>query len=159
MIGPDTGVMAPFESDRVLRRRAGWQMGYLVLFALFVLGPNLRGAPSLILITATALAALWLVGGLTVWVRLPRADELLLCGSAAPLLVGLTQLAYRMDFLRVHGALTRPGAATDSAVGFLAVWAAELLLVLLPGLLFVWLNARSLAPLQPNRPESANKRT
>jgi hypothetical protein len=39
----------------------------------------------------------------------PGADELLLCGAAAPLMVGLTQMAYRLDFLRVHGALARPG--------------------------------------------------
>lgn len=150
--------MAP-EHQRPLRRRAAIQMGYVALFALFVLWPNLRLAPSLVLIVATTLAAIWLIGGLAAWVRLPRADELLLCGSAASVLLGLTQLAYRTDFLRIHGALTRPGVATDSAAAFIAVWAAEVLLVLLPGVLFVWWNARSLAPLQPNRPESANKRT
>ena len=134
-------------------------MGYMALFALFVLWPNLRSAPSLVLVAVTALAAVWLAGGLTAWVRLPRADELLLCGSTAPVLVGLTQLAYRLDFLRVQGALTRPGVATDSAAGFSAVWAAEVLLVLVPGLLFVWWNARALAPVQPSRPVSASKRT
>lgn len=121
-------------------------MGYVALFALFVLWPNLQAAPSLVLVAATALAAIWLVGGLAAWAKVPRADELLLCGSAAPVLLGLTQLAYRIDFLRVHGALTRPGVATDSAAGFLAVWAAELLLVLLPGVIFVWLSARELTP-------------
>jgi hypothetical protein len=105
----------------------------------------------LILISATALAAIWLVGGLAAWSKIPRADELLLCGSVAPVLVGLTQLAYRLDFLRVHGALTRPGIATDSAAGFLGVWAAELLLVLIPGVIFVWWNARALAPLDAAR--------
>lgn len=151
--------MAVPECNRPLRRRAAVQMGYVALFALFVLWPNLRSAPSLVLVVATTLTAVWLIGGLAAWVRLPRADELLLCGSAAPVLLGLTQLAYRIDFLRIHGALTRPGAATDSAAGFIAVWAAELLLVLLPGVAFVWWNARSLAPLQPSRPESASKRT
>lgn len=151
--------MAVSESDRVLRRRAAIQMGYVALFAMFVLWPNLRTGPSLVLIAATALAATWLVGGLAAWAKVPRADELLLCGSAAPVLLGLTQLAYRIDFLRVHGALTRPGVANDSAVGFLAVWAAELLLVLIPGLIFVWWNARALAPIQPSRPVSASKRT
>ena len=101
--------------------------------------------------SATALAAVWLVGGLASWSSVPRADELLLCGSVAPVLVGLTQLAYRLDFLRVHGALTRPGMATDSAAGFLGVWAAELLLVLIPGVIFVWWNARALAPLDAAR--------
>lgn len=151
--------MAGPECDRPLRRRAAIQMGYVALFALFVLWPNLRSAPSLVLVVATTLTAVWLIGGLAAWVRLPRADELLLCGSAAPVLLGLTQLAYRIDFLRTHGALTRPEVATDSAAGFISVWAAELLLVLLPGAVFVWWNARSLALLQPNRPESANKRT
>ena len=143
--------MAGSDIDRVLRRRAAVQMGYVALFALFVLWPNLQAAPSLILISATALAAIWLVGGLAAWSKVPRADEVLLCGSVAPVLVGLTQLAYRLDFLRVHGALTRPGMATDSAAGFLGAWAAELLLVLIPGVIFVWWNARALAPLDAAR--------
>jgi len=143
--------MPASDLDRALRRRAAVQMGYVALFALFVLWPNLRAAPSLILISATALAAIWLVGGLAAWSKIPRADELLLCGSAAPVLVGLTQLAYRADFLTTHGALTRPGVATDSAAGFLSVWAAELLLVLIPGVLFVWWNARALAPVDVAR--------
>jgi hypothetical protein len=42
--------------------------------------------------------------------------------------------------------------ATDSAAGFLGVWAAELLLVLIPGVIFVWWNARALAPLDAARP-------
>ena len=151
--------MAVPECDRPLRRRAAVQMGYVALFALFVLWPNLRSAPSLVLVVATTLTAVWLIGGLAAWARLTRADELLLCGSAAPVLLGLTQLAYRIDFLRIHGALTRPGVVTDSAAGFILVWAAELLLVLLPGVAFVWWNARSLAPFQTNRPESASKRT
>ena len=151
--------MATTNYDQPLRRRAAIQMGYVALLALFVLWPNFRSAPSLVLVVATTLAAVWLIGGLAAWVRLPRADELLLCGSAAPVLLGLTQLAYRIDFLRIHGALTRPGVATDSAAGFIAVWAAELVLALLPGVAFLWWNARSLGPLHPNRPESANKRT
>jgi hypothetical protein len=134
-------------------------MGYAALLASFVLWPNLQASPSLVLIVATALAAVWLVGGLAAWAKVPRADELLLCGSAAPVLLGLTQLAYRVDFLRTHGALTRPGVETDAAAGFLAVWAAEMLLVLIPGLLFVWWNARALQPVQPSRPASASKRT
>lgn len=133
-------------SDSALRRRAAVQMGYAALFATFVLWPNLRMAPSVLLVAATALAAVWLIGGLAAWVRLPRADELLLCGAAAPLMVGLTQMAYRIDFLRVHGALARPGVEGDSATTFGAVWAAEVLLVLLPGVVFVWWNARALGP-------------
>ena len=132
--------------DSALRRRAAVQMGYAALFATFVLWPNLRMAPSVLLVAATALAAVWLIGGLAAWVRLPRADELLLCGAAAPLMVGLTKMAYRIDFLRVHGALARPGVEGDSATAFAAVWAAEVLLVLLPGVVFVWWNARALDP-------------
>lgn len=135
-------------SDSALRRRAAVQMGYAALFATFVLWPNLRMAPSVLLVAATALVAIWLIGGLAAWVRLPRADELLLCGAAAPLMVGLTQMAYRIDFLRVHGALARPGADGDSATAFAAVWAAEVLLVLLPGVVFVWWNARALGPVE-----------
>ena len=151
--------MGPLAADRSLRRRAATQMGYVALFALFVLWPNLRASPSLVLIVATALVAVWLVGGLAAWAKIPRADELLLCGSAAPVLLGLTQLAYRLKFLRTHGALTRPGAETDSSGAFLAVWGAELMLVLIPGLIFVWWNARALAPIQPSRPVSSSKRT
>ena len=135
--------------ESALRRRAAVQMGYAALFATFVLWPNLRTAPSVLLVAATALAAIWLVGGLAAWMKLPRADELLLCGAAAPLMVGLTQMAYRLDFLRVHGALARPGVEADSATTFAAVWAAEVVFVLLPGVLFVWWNARALTPVEP----------
>ena len=121
-------------------------MGYLAMFASFALWPNLRAAPSLILVACAVLVAVWMVGGLAAWVRMPRADELLLCGAAAPVLMGLTQLAYRLNFLRVHGALARPGVSTDSPGGFLAVWAAELSLILLPGLFFLFWNARGLSP-------------
>ena len=136
-------------ADSALRRRAAVQMGYAALFATFVLWPNLRAAPSVLLVAATALAAIWLVGGLAAWVKLPRADELLLCGAAAPLMVGLTQMAYRLDFLRVHRALARPGVEGDSATTFAAVWAAEVVFVLLPGVLFFWWNARALTPVEP----------
>jgi hypothetical protein len=144
-----------------MRRRAAVQMAYAALFVLFVLWPNLQSAPSLVLVVATSLAGIWLVGGLAVWARIPHADEILFCGSAAPLLVGVTQLAYRVHFLWTHGALTRNGFAEDSAGAFLAVWAAELLLVLLPGLGFVWWNARALGPVppQPKRPPAASRRT
>ncbi len=140
------------EPDARRRRRIAIQMAYAALFAVFVLWPNLRAAPNVVLIAAAALAAVWLVGGLAMWVGLPRADELLLCGAAAPIVVGITQLVYRFDFLRVHGALTRPCVATDSAGGFLGMWAAEALLVLIPGILFVWWNARMLGPVDVASP-------
>jgi len=151
--------MAWSDSSGGLRRRAAVQMAYVALFALFVLWPNLRASPSLIIVVATALASVWLVGGLAAWAKIPRADELLLCGSTAPLLVGLTQLAYRLNFLRTHGSLTRPGVETDSATAFVTIWAVEVLLILVPAAAFVWWNARGLRPLQPSRPESASKRT
>ena len=134
------------QPHQTVRRRAAFQMGYAALFADFVLWPNLRMAPNLVAITGAALTAVWLIGGLAAWVKLPRADELLLCGAAAPLLVGLTQLAYRVDFVRIHGALTRPGVEGDSMAMFAAVWGLELALVLVPGIFFVWWNARALGP-------------
>ena len=155
------------QTDSALRRRAAVQIGYAALLTTFVLWPNLRTAPSVLLVASTALAAVWLVGGLAAWVKLPRADELLLCGAAASLLVGLTQMAYRLDFLRVHGALARPGLEGDSATTFAAVWAAEVVLVLLPGILFIWWNARALTPVEPpnfhvqstrSRPSSSKSR-
>ena len=151
--------MAWSDSSGGLRRRAAVQMAYVALFALFVLWPNLRANPSLIIVVATALAAVWLIGGLAAWAKIPRADELLLCGSTAPVLVGLTQLAYRLNFLRTHGSVTRPGVETDSATAFVTIWAVEVLLILGPAAAFVWWNARGLRPLQPSRPESASKRT
>jgi len=141
----------PVPVDHRIRRRAAVQMGYVSLLTAFVLWPNLQTAPSVLLVAATALAAVWLLGGLTAWTGVRRADEMLLCGSASPVLVGLTQLAYRADFWRTHGALTRPGVTTDSAGVFLGIWVAEILLVLLPGVLFLWWNARALAPVDDGR--------
>ena len=132
--------------ERSARVRVALQLGYAALFAAFVLLPNLRVAPSLILVAGAVLTAIWFLGGLLALGKMPQAHELLLSGSAAPILVGLTQLAYRLNFLRTHGALTRHEVGTDSAAGFLAVWVAELLLILLPGILFLWWNARSLPP-------------
>jgi len=151
--------MAWSDSSGGLRRRAAVQMAYVALFALFVLWPNLRANPSLIIVVAAVLAAVWLVGGLAAWAKIPRADELLLCGSTAPLLVGLSQMAYRLNFLRTHGSLTRPGVTTDSATAFVTIWTVEVLLILVPAAAFVWWNARGLRPLQPSRPESASNRT
>ena len=59
------------DSFRRLRRRAAVQMSYAALFAMFVLWPNLRVAPSLVIVVATALAAVWLVGGLAAWAKIP----------------------------------------------------------------------------------------
>jgi hypothetical protein len=103
------------------------------------------------LVAATALGAVWLLGGLAAWAGVRRADEMLLCGAAAPILLGLTQLAYRIDFWRTHGTLTRPGAPSDSVGVFFGIWAAEVLLVLLPGIVFLWWNARALAPVDAGR--------
>jgi hypothetical protein len=121
-------------------------MAYLAMFSAFVLWPNLRTAPSVLLVVVTVLAGVWLTGGLAAWVSLPRADEFLLCGSAAPFLLGLIQLGYRLHFLWIHGTLTREGFEGDSASAFIAVWLAEVLLVLLPGIFFLTWNARALTP-------------
>lgn len=148
--------------ERSLRRRAAVQMAYAALLAMFVLWPNMQSGPSLVLVLATTLASLWLVGGLAAVSKVPRADELLLCGSAAPALIGLTQLVYRLNFLWMHGGLTRPGAENDSAASFAAVWAAETFFVLVPGILFLWWNMRNLSPVpppQPRRPSSTSRRT
>jgi hypothetical protein len=95
---------------------------------------------------------------------LRHTDELMLCGCTAPLLLGVAQLVYRLDFIWTHGGLTHPEIAESSAAAFAAVWAVELFAVLLPGLCFLYLNARSLTPSLPPapgvmRPSSRKRRT
>lgn len=153
--------------DRGARWRAAIQGGYLVLFALFVLWPNLTARPSVLLVASMALAAVWLLGCVGVVSRMPRADELMLCGAFAPVVVGLMQWVYRINFVITHRGLTDPADPAGSAVVFAAVWAVESLLVLLPGVVFALWNARSLAPVQSSiaaqsissRPVSRSKRT
>lgn len=137
-------------------------MAYVLLFAGLVLWPNMKSAPSVLLVASVVLAAVWLVGCLGLISGLPRSDELVLSGAASPLLLGLAQLVYRLDFLRLEGAFSKPGAPSGSALAFTMVWAAEIALILLPGVFFLWWNARSLSELpadQPKRSSPTNKRT
>jgi len=146
------------------RRRAALQFGYVLVFAGLALVPNLLTRPSLLLLVCAALALCWLLGCLGVARGLSHADELMLCGCTAPLVLGVAQLVYRLDFIRTHGGLTHPGIPESSAAAFAAVWAVELFAVLLPGLCFLYLNARSLTPPLPPapgvmRPSSRKRRT
>jgi hypothetical protein len=146
------------------RRRAALQFGYVLLFAGLALVPNLTTRPSLLLLVCAALALCWLLGCLGVARGLRHTDELMLCGCTAPLLLGVAQLVYRLDFIWTHGGLTHPEIAESSAAAFAAVWAVELFAVLLPGLCFLYLNARSLTPSLPPapgvmRPSSRKRRT
>lgn len=140
------------------------QFGYLLLFAALVLLPNLRSAPSLVVIAATLLTAVWLCGCLARFAGLPRADELLLAGCTAPLVIGLLQWVYRVDFVRTHGGLADPAIPGSSSLAFALAWAVETLAILLPGAWFLWRNARSLTPAPPpqewpSRPASRKRRT
>lgn len=166
---PPTTVSAEASADlavraRSARRRAALQFGYLLLFAGLALVPNLTTRPSLLLLVCGALALCWLLGCLGVARGLNHADELMLCGCTAPLVLGAAQLVYRLDFIWSHGGLTHPGIPDSSAAAFAAVWAIELFAVLLPGLVFLYLNARSLTPALPPepgvmRPSSRKRRT
>ncbi len=161
MTSPDDLVAAQL---RLARRRAAVQFGYLLLFGGLALVPNLVRRPSLLLLVCAVLALCWLLGCLGVARGLRHADELMLCGSTAPVVLGLAQLVYRLDFIRLHGGLTHPGLPESSAAAFAAVWTFELGAVLLPGLVFVYLNGRSLAPTPPpspgvSRPSSRSRRT
>lgn len=156
---------APVSNPQALRRGAAVQFGYLLFFAALVLLPNLRATPSLLIVAASVLAAAWLIGCLARFANLPRADELLLAGSAAPVVVGLVQLVYRINFIVRHGGLSDPSTPGTSATAFALAWGLETLAILAPGTWFLWRNAKSLAPTPPvpqnllSRPASRNKRT
>jgi hypothetical protein len=152
------------ELARSARRRAALQFGYLLVFAGLALMPNLLTRPSLLLLVCAALALCWLLGCLGVARGLSHADELMLCGCTAPLVLGVAQLVYRIDFIWTHRGLTHPGIPESAAAAFAAVWAVELFAVLLPALVFLYLNARSLTPVLPPapgvmRPSSRKRRT
>ncbi len=143
------------------RGSVGLQLGYALAFAGLVLWPNFAGSPSLLLVVAAVLTATWVLGCLAALAGLARAGELMLCGAAAPLLVGLTQQVYRIGFLVQHGS---PDLAGGSLRGFVLVWVLESALVLVPGAGFLWRNVRALPappedqPPVPSRPASRNKR-
>ncbi len=155
----------PSSNRRALRRAAAVQLGYLLLFAGLVPLPNLRAAPSLLIVAASVLAAVWLIGCLARVADIPRADELLLAGSAAPVVVGLLQFVYRTNFVISNGGLSDPSAPGTSAAAFGLAWALETAVILAPGVWFLWQNARSLTPPPPvsqaviSRPASRKRRT
>ena len=150
------------------RMRAGLQLGYGILFAGLFVVPNLLRAPSLTLIVVAFLALVWLAGCVAELRSLPRADELMLCGSFAPVLVGIWTAVFRIHFLWTHRALSHPSIPGSSASGFIAAWLLETVLLLLPGAVFLATNIRSLRPAADarqnhaasgSRPRSRKRRT
>lgn len=142
------------------------QTVYAGLFTgLFVL-PNLMRAPSLVMVVLATLAAVWIIGCLAAFLRWTRSDELMLCGSSAPVILGIWTLATRAVFIYSHHGLTDPSLPSATASGFVAAWLAETLLVLVPGAGFLAANIRSLRPVPPpaqpvavSRPSSRKSRT
>lgn len=126
------------------RLAAAVQLGYALIFGGLLLVPNLRASPNLVLIAAGVLTALWILGCAGAMRGFPRSAEIMLCGAAAPVLVGLIQLVYRITFLATHG---MAGVhASGTVAGFAIGWILEIGLVLLPGTVFLWRNAKSLPP-------------
>lgn len=162
--------MARPPDSQTLPLRPSWQRGlqmaYAMLFSGLVVAPNIIRTPSLAMVGVGVLVAVWIIGCLADWRRFDRADELILCGSAAPLILGLWTLATRLVFICSHRALTDPRMPGVTASGFLAAWLLEILLVLLPGAVFFMINIRALRPLPPfdqrtavKRPSSRKRRT
>jgi hypothetical protein len=117
------------------------------------------------MVAAAVLTAVWLVGCLAQFANLPRADELLLAGCAAPLVVGLLQLSYRAHFVWTHGGLVSPAMPGTSVAGFAVSTVFEIVTVLLPGCWFLWRNIAALTPVPPpsqpavSLPASRRRRT
>ena len=150
------------------RIRAALQLGYAMLFGGLFVAPNLSRVPSLMLVVVALLALVWIAGCLAEFRSLPRADELMLCGCFAPVLVGVWTTVFRIHFLWAHRALSHPGIPDSSASGFIAAWLLETVLLLLPGAVFLATNIRSLRPVanvrrnqaaSPRRPRSRKRRT
>jgi hypothetical protein len=123
----------------------------MIVFTVWVVWPNLSTNPSVVMVIVLALALIWLIGAVGTWLRFEHADELMLCGSLGPVIVGLVQLGYRLQFLWVHQALATPHAPPGSATAFALLWGYETMVILLPGILFTVWNARNLTPLPPSR--------
>lgn len=133
------------------RFRAAVQFCYLLAFFVWAVWPNVVNRPSVLIVIVLALALIWLLGTLGTWFRLGRADELMLCGSVGPLLLGLVQFGYRLQFVWSHWALAPSSSDPGDATAFAMVWAYELAVILVPGFLFTVWNARSMCPLPPIR--------
>ena len=151
-------------------RRSPWlprlQAAYAALFAGLFLLPNLLHAPSLVMVAAAVLAVVWMVGTLAEWRGFSRADEMMLCGSFAPVILAIWTTGARLAFIYSHQALTDPRIPSVTASGFIVAWVFEILLVLLPGIAFFGINIRALRPVPPGdqfiaskRPSSRKRRT
>jgi len=138
-----------------MKFRAVSQLLYAVLFASLALAPNLATRPSILLVVAAVLTAVWLFGGVGLLFGMWRADELMLCGAFAPVLVGVTQWVYRIHFILTYGGLTHESAPESTSAGFVLVGVLETLLVLIPGLIFVVWNIRRLTPVPEGLPPQA----
>jgi len=132
---------------------------------MFVL-PNLVRTPSLVMIAVAAVAGVWIAGCIGRFVSVARSDELMLCGSAAPLVVGLWTSGMRIAFIWTHRSLSNLLLPDSTPGGFLASWLLEILLLVVPGVWFLRGNYRSLEPAPTlrqhpaaSRPSSRSKRT
>lgn len=133
------------------RFKAAVQFCYLLAFFVWAVWPNVVNRPSVFIVIVLALALVWLLGTIGTWFRLGHADELMLCGSVGPLLLGLVQFGYRLQFVWSHRALAPSSSDPGDSTAFAMVWAYEFFVVLIPGLLFTIWNARSMRPLPPIR--------
>lgn len=118
-------------------RRVWVQMLYATAFALLVAPSSRR--PDVMLTAVLALLIVWIAGGVLAFLRRRAADSLLLAGSMAPLLLGLVFQYHRLAFVARHRAL-QLADGTGSPSAFLAAWALETLLFLVPGVAFVGWN-------------------
>lgn len=139
------------QSLRQDRFRSHVQGAYLLAFAFWAVWPNLVLSPSVLMVIVLALTLIWFLGVLGTWLDLPHADELMLCGSLGPIMVGVVQLGYRLQFLWTHQSMAMLGTPSSAATGFAFVWAYETVVILLPGVLFTVWNARKLRPLPPSK--------
>ena len=131
------------------RFRATVQFCYLLAFFLWAVWPNVVNRPSVVIVIVLVLAVIWFLGAIGSWFRLGHADELMLCGSVGPLLLGLMQIGYRLQFVWSHRALAPSSSDPGDATAFATVWAYEIVVIMIPGLLFTVWNARAMRPLPP----------
>lgn len=139
----------PVDTLRKDRFRAAVQFCYLMAFFVWAVWPNVVNRQSVVIVIVLTLALIWLLGTIGTWFRFGHADELMLCGSVGPLLMGLVQFGYRLQFIWSHGALAPSSPDPGNASAFAMVWAYEFAVILVPGLLFTVWNARSMRPLPP----------
>lgn len=139
------------ETLRQDRFRATVQFCYLMAFFVWAVWPNVVNRPSVVIVVVLSLALIWLLGTIGTWFRLGHADELMLCGSVGPLLLGMVQFGYRLQFVWSHRALAPSSSDPGDATAFAMVWAYEFAVILVPGFLITAWNAQSMRPLPPIR--------